>query len=165
MADYPVIFSLRDAVSGNGFLAGITLTGYALMTKESDEKWWMYGVRPGAIAECGATPEEAFLRFRNTYKNILFDFAEDNVDYSAFRQTVENFYYQADEEEEERWQQAFNAIRSKTFVPDDEFFGKLPKEAPETRPTQLNVVRLDAQAKRYRPTDNAVDYVALAKAA
>lgn len=165
MAHYPVMYTLRDAVSGNGFLAGVTLSGRALMTKESDGKWWVYGVRPGAIAESGATPEEAFLRFRNTYKNVLFDLAEGAKDYCTFRDSVENFYFQADDEEEERWQEAFNAIRSGNFVPDDEFFGKMPREAPETRPTQLHVARLDKQAQRYRPTDNTADYCALPKAA
>ncbi len=46
MPDYPVMFTVRDTVSGNGFLAGITLTGRALMTREADGKWWVYGVRP-----------------------------------------------------------------------------------------------------------------------
>jgi hypothetical protein len=165
MANYPLMFTLRDTVSGNGFLAGVTLTGRALMTKEPDGKWWVYGVRPGAIAETGATPEEAFLRFRNSYKNVLFDMAEGGHDYCAFRDTVEAFYFQPDDEEENRWQAAFEAIRSGTFVPDEEFFGKLPREAPEARPTQLHVARLDQQAQRYKTTDNVADYCALAKAA
>ena len=54
MASYPVMFTLRDTVSGNGFLAGITLTGRALMKREDDEKWWIYGVRPAAIARVAA---------------------------------------------------------------------------------------------------------------
>lgn len=143
MADYPVIFTVRDTVSGgNGFLAGITLTGYALMTKEADGKWWVYGVRPGALAEFGETPQEAFLRFRNTYKNVLFDLAEGNGNFQMFREKVERFYSQPEIEEEDRWERAFNAING-NFVPDDEFFGKLPREAPEKRPASLQVARLD----------------------
>lgn len=165
MTDYPVMFTLRDTVSGNGFLAGVTLTGRALMRKEDDGKWWVYGVRPGAIAETGNAPEEAFLRFRNTYRNVLFDMAEGSPDYEAFRGSVESFYFQPDPEEEGSWQTASDAIRSGSFVPDDEFFGKLPKEPPETRPTQLQVARLDAQAQRYTPSDNIPDYYALPRAA
>ncbi len=44
---HPMMFIFRDTISGNGFLAGITLSGRALMMEE-DGKWWMYGVRPGA---------------------------------------------------------------------------------------------------------------------
>ena len=165
MPDYPVMFTVRDTVSGNGFLAGITLTGRALMTREADGKWWVYGVRPGALAESGSTPEEAFLRFRTTYKNVLFDLVEGNGNFQMFRDKVERFYSQPEIEEEDRWEQAFNAIRSGNFVPDDEFFGKLPKESPEKRPTSLQVARLDEQAQRYKSTDNVADYFAIAKAA
>lgn len=165
MPDYPIMFTLRDAVSGNGFLAGVTITGRALMTREADEKWWVYGVRPGAIAENGSTPEEAFLRFRNRYKSVLFDIAETSLNYEAFREAVDGFYFQDDAEEEARWQAAFAVIRSGEFVPEDEFFGKLPKERPETRPTQIQVAHLDAQARRYTPTDNVPDYFALPAAA
>lgn len=165
MANYPVMFTLKDTVSGNGFLAGVTLTGRALMTKEADGKWWVYGVRPGAIAESGSTPEEGFLRFRNSYKNVLFDMAEGAIDYCAFRCAVENFYHQPDDEEEGKWNLAFEAIRSGKFVPDEEFFGKLPKEAPELRPTKLHVAQIDGQDQKFKPTDNVADYFALAKAA
>lgn len=169
MTNHPVMFTLRDAVSGNGFLAGITLSGRALMVREDDGKWWMYGVRPGAIAESGSTPEEAFLRFRNAYKNLLFDCAETSHTYELFRHNVEQFYQQPDKEEESSWEQAFRDLRSGKATPDDPFFAQLPKEDPEKRPTQITVERLDRESSRYTPTDNVPDYVSvpteLAKAA
>jgi hypothetical protein len=168
MPNYPVMFTLRDAVSGNGFLAGVTLSGRALITLEDDKKWWVYGVRPSAIAESGATPEEAFLRFRNAYKNVLFDFANDAASYDLFRQNVEAFYQQPDAEEENNWLGAFYALRSGKVAPEDAFFCSLPKEDPEKRPTQIAIERLDRQNSRYTPTDNVPDYMAvpeLAKAA
>src|ERR1700693_1648349 len=152
MADYPVMFTLRDTISGNGFLAGVTLTGRALMTNESDGKWWVYGVRPGAIAESGTTPEETFLRFRNAYKNLLFDFAEEAVNFDFFKRSVEQFYSQPDKEEEASWLGAFNALRSGKAIPDEPFFAQLPKEDPEKRPTQITVERLDKENSRYTPT-------------
>jgi predicted RNase H-like HicB family nuclease len=161
MSHYPVMFTLRDTVSGNGFLSGITLSGRALVLREDDGKWWMYGVRPGAIAESGATPEEAFLRFRNAYKNLLFDFAEDSHSYEVFRHNVEQFYAQPDHEEESRWSDALNALRSGQVVPDDPFFAQLPKEDPEKRPTHITVERLDKQNALYAPTDNVPDYMSV----
>jgi hypothetical protein len=168
MANYPVMFTLRDAVSGNGFLAGITLSGRGLMKREDDGKWWLYGVRPAAIAESGATPEEAFLRFRNAYKNLLFDFSEDSATYDLFKVNVEKFYAQPDKEEEDNWLEAFYALRSGKAIPEDPFFAQLPKEDPEKRPTQIAVERLDKADARYTTTDNVPDYVSgpqLAKAA
>ncbi|MFZ3217245.1 MAG: hypothetical protein WA192_14405 [Candidatus Acidiferrales bacterium] len=168
MTHYPVMFALRDAVSGNDFFAAVTLSGRALMTRENDGKWWMYGVRPGAIAESGTTPEEAFLRFRNAYKNLLFDFAEEAVNFDFFKRSVEQFYAQPDKDEEAAWLGAFNALRSGKAIPDEPFFARIPKEDPERRPTQITVERLDKDNTRYSPTDNVPDYVAgpkLAKAA
>ena len=52
--EHPIMLTLRDVISGDGFLAGITLSGRALMRQE-DGAWWMYGVRPAAIAEYGET--------------------------------------------------------------------------------------------------------------
>jgi hypothetical protein len=164
MPDYPVIFTVRDTVSGNGFLAGVTLTGRAIVCSE-DERWWVYGVRPGAIAESGTTPEEAFLRFRNRYKSVLFDFAEGAEKYENFREAVEKFYLQPDEAEENRWLAAFLALRSGKVQPEPPFFSTLPKEDPDKRPTQITVERLDKENTRYTSTDNVPDYFAMAKAA
>lgn len=165
MADYPVMFTVRDVVSGNGYLAGVTVSGRAVMCQEDDGKWWVYGVRPGAVAESGGTPEEAFGRFRNSYKNVLFDMAQECQTYEEFREAVERFYYQPDPDEEERWESAFKAIRRAGIPLDNDFFAKLPKQAPETRPTQLTVERLDKENARYKPTDNVNDYFALPTAA
>jgi len=164
MADYPVMFTVRDTVSGNGFLAGVTLTGRAIITQE-DGKWWVYGVRPGAIAESGSTPEEAFLRFRNRYKNVLFDFASSSDEYDGFRKFVEEFYHQPDADEEARWMAAYRALHSGEVKPEQPFFSTLPKEDPDKRPTQIAVERLDKENARYTSTDNVSDYFVMAKAA
>jgi hypothetical protein len=164
MPDYPVMFTVRDTVSGNGFLASVTLTGRAIMCYE-DGKWWMYGVRPAPIAESGDTPQETFLRFRNSYKNVLFDFAECSAKYENFREGVEEFYHQPDQLEEDRWTNAFRAIRRGEVTPEPPFFSALPKEDPETRPTQIAVERLDKENTRYTATDNVTDRFVMAQAA
>jgi len=161
MPNYPVMFALRDTVSGNGFLAGVTLSGRALVVREEDGKWWFYGVRPAAIAESGTTPEEAFLRFRNAYKNLLFDYASDAATFDLFRHEVESFYQQPDLEEEANWLEAFRALRSGKAAPEDPFFASLPKEDPEKRPAQITVERLDRENSRYTSVDNVPDYVAV----
>lgn len=166
MTHYPLIFTVRDTVSGDGFLAGVTLSGRALMVHEQDDgKWWIYGVRPGALAETGNTPQETFSRFRNSYKTVLFDIAEEVSNFEEFKQEVERFYYEPDEEEERRWMAAFLALRSGEVVPEPPFFSELPKEPPEKRPTQIAVERLDKANSRYTTTDNVPDFFAFAAAA
>lgn len=163
MPAYPLMFTFRDAVSGNGFLAGITLSGRALIIPEEDQKWWIYGVRPGAIAEIGETPQEAYLRFRNTYKNLLFDIASESADYEAFKAEVERFYSQPDGEEELCWTLAVETLRSGSLVPEPPF-ESLPKEPPENRPSSIAVMRLDI-AQRFTASDNVPDTYAVAAVA
>jgi len=154
MALHPLMFTFRDAISGNGFLAGVTLSGRALMVYD-DEGWWLNGVRPGGLAETGETPQETHLRFRNTYKAVLFDIAEEFGDFDGFKREVERFFYEPDDEEERRWTEAVQAARSGKVEPEPPF-ASLPKEPPESRPSQVSVERLDA-SKRFTPSDNIPD--------
>jgi len=162
MPDYPVMFTVRDAISGNGFLAGVTISG-RVTAREEDGQWWINGVRPSGIAAFGATPGEAFMRFRETYKNVLFDLAEEAERFEDFKSAVETFYFQRNEVEEACWETAFKAMRA-GGVPKEGFFSGLPTQAPETRPTQCTVEHLNKQA-RYQATDNVSDYLALPAAA
>lgn len=160
---YPLMFTFRDAVSGNGFLAGVTLSGRALMVKEGDEDWCIYGVRPAAIADTGTTPEEAYLRFRNRYKDVLFDIAEASPDFEAFKREAERFYYEPDVEEEQRWEESVKALRCGKVVAEAPFT-ELPKESPEHRPSDIAVSRLD-EKKRFQASDNVSDTYVMAAAA
>ena len=104
MTCYPLIFTYRDAVSGNGFLAGVTVTGRALITRE-DGKWWMYGVRPAGIAETGNTPNETFLSFRQRYSAVLFDIAAEAETFEAFKEEVERFFQSL-----KRWRRNYSKL-------------------------------------------------------
>jgi hypothetical protein len=164
MNSYPLMFTFRDAVSGNGFLAGVTLSGRALMVQEETHGWCIYGVRPAAIAETGTTPQEAYLRFRNRYKEVLFDISGESKDFESFRQETERFYYEPDAVEEQRWEDAFQALRNGTVVPREPFVCALPKENPESRPSQIAIARLD-EVKRFQASDNVSDTYVMAAAA
>ncbi len=162
IADHPLLFTFRDVISGDGFLAGITISGRILMTQE-DERWWVYGVRPAAIAENGSSPQGALLRFRNRYREILFDIAGEQRSFESFRQELERFFYEQDLEEERKWEDALARVRSATQDQPPPL-AELPKELPETRPTQITIERLDGEVrKRFMPSDNVLDtYSAIA---
>lgn len=152
---HPLMFTFRDIISGDGFLAGITVSGKALMLYE-DERWCIYGVRPGALAASGETPQGALLDFRKRFKEVLFDIADESRTFEAFRQEVERFFYEPDREDERRWEDALIAVRTGNFVPESPF-SELPKQSPEIRPTQITVERLDGESKRFMPSDNVAD--------
>jgi len=158
LKEHPLMITLKDAISGDGFLAGITLSGRALMRKEDDGKWWMYGVRPAGLAESGTTIEEAFLHLRERYREVLFDIAQESANFDEFRKEVEAFFYEPDAngEDERLWENALAAIRTGEVEPPTAFSG-LEKKSPETTPTQITVELLTAAGKRFMPSDNVRD--------
>ena len=159
--DHPLMFTFRDVISGEGFLAGITLSGRCVMVMENGE-YWMYGVRPGAISETSDSPKALLVSFRERYREILFDIADERRTFESFKEEVERFFLEPDPQEERRWEEAVQKIRLEELAPPEEL-SNLPTESPATRPSQITVERLDgAETKRFMPTDNVRDtFVAL----
>jgi hypothetical protein len=152
--EHPIMITLQDTISGDGYLAKVTMSGRTLM-RQDDGKWWMYGVRPAAIAESGCTVDEAFLRFRQAHKEVLFDIAQDSKSFAEFRNEVERFFNESDADEQ-AWDNALQAIRRGNIAPPDPF-SKLPRQSPEARPPRIEVERLDGQIKRFVASDNVTD--------
>ena len=162
LKEHPILVTLQDSISGNGFLARITMSGRTLM-REEDGKWWMYGVRPAGIAASGANIEEAFLRFRNSYKDILFDIAQESATFEDFATEVKRFFNEgdADNEDEQSWENALTVVRSGACNPPTAF-ANLPRRSPNTTPSFIKIERVDAEAKdlRLMPSDNVSDMYA-----
>ena len=166
LKEHPILITLQDAISGNGFLAGVTLSGGRALMRQEDGRWWMYGVRPAGIAEAGGTIEEAFLRFRNRYKEVLFDIALESNSFEQFKAAVEEFFYEGDKDDEDErlWEHALKAIRSgRCEAPEP--FAKLPREVPEQKPSQIRVQRLDQEGTRFVASNNVPDMYSLPTAA
>jgi hypothetical protein len=159
---HPLVFTLQNAIEGCGFLAGITITGKAVMERDDNGEWWMYGVRPGAIAAGGNTPNEAFLNFKNRYKEVLFDFAEECEGFAEFENVTESFFNAEDLEEEARWGRALEAVRrNDSALPEP--FNELPRRKAEEVPVGIQIERLeDKSRKQFKPTNNIQDSMAQA---
>ncbi len=165
MTNYPVMFTFQDAVSGNGFLSGIEIHGRAIMTREDDGKWWMYGVHPGGMAHFGDSVMEAYSKFRESYKTVLFDIAEETSNFETFRAEVLTFYWECAPEEEQRWDDAVQALRSGAVTPEAPF-AHFPRLTPEDRACRIEVRRLDQVASSYfSARNNLADTLALPIAA
>jgi len=158
---YPLVFTLQDVVTGCGFLAGIVVTGKAAMEHE-DGEWWMYGVCPGAIAGSGDTPKEAFIDFRNRYKEALFDLAEECKGFLQFRTAVEEFYTE-DKKESNRWDAALKILKeNESSIADP--FKKMPRKKPGEYDPGIRIERLEKKREsQLKPANNIQD--SLAKAA
>lgn len=159
---HPLVFTMQIAVEGSGFLAGILVSGKAVMEQDDTKEWWMYGVYPGAIAAGGETPNEAFLNFRNRYKEVLFDIAEESKGYLTFKTSTEEFFNQVDARELARWDEALEKVRSTGCEP-PEPFSKMPRKKAEEAPVRILVERLESKKPRqFKPTNNIQDSVSQA---
>jgi hypothetical protein len=154
---HPLVFTLQNAVEGCGFLAGITIHGKAVMERDENDEWWMYGVCPGAIAAGGKTPNEAFLNFRNRYKDVLFDIAEECGGFLAFKNATEAFFKAEDAEEKARWEQGLElARRTGSSLPEP--FTELPRRKAEDFPVGIQIERLEnKESQQFKPTNNIQD--------
>jgi len=162
LTSYPLIFSFRDAVAGEGFLACVTISGRARMVKE-DGKWWVYGVAPGALAENGSEPLAAHAAFRDAYRKVLYDLAADAETFEGFKELVEGFC-RPDDAEQALWFEAAEAIRSGKVTPEPPF-SELPRVNADARKCTVMVERLDQPQRIFSTKDNELDEYAITVAA
>jgi hypothetical protein len=157
------MLTLQDSISGNGFFARITMSGRTLMRQE-DGKWWMYGVCPAAIAASGENIDEAFRNFRDSYKQILIDAAQESKTFEEFEAEIRKFFEEkdADSEDERLWEAALATVRGVGGCEPPAPFSRLPRQLPEKNPSFIKVERIDAEAKdvRLTPSENVQDVYA-----
>lgn len=143
MNEYPLLFTIREIVEGQGFVAGIVCNGSALMVNEDADGWHCSGVEPGGLSELGETAPEAYYFFRQAFTDAVRILAGDSTNYSDFETRFNAFFAHKDTVEEQHWANARAAIRAGKDVGDGPF-KELPKETAE-EPRGCSVVRLDFQ--------------------
>ncbi len=153
MDAYPLIFKFKDLIAGPGFLAGVQIEGRVLMAEEKEDEnseWWLYGVSPGGIAQEGATPQEAYLNFREFFRGVLEDLAVNAGNFADFQKSVNNFVTEENKAQAAIWKETRNAIRSGALKPDGAF-SSLDKITDDAPARVVACVQLDAQ-KNWSPS-------------
>ena len=150
MKHYPILFTFRNKISGNGFLAKVAVHGKSLAVEE-EGGWWMYGVEPGDLAAGGATFNDAQAAFRKTFTAILFDIAEETEDFKSFKAEVAKFFRGVNQPTEQEWQAAVLEVRAGRITADAISDGLpiLPAESP--RSVEVKLLRF------FKPKDNVLD--------
>lgn len=143
---WPILFTHRGTILGNGFLAEIELKGRLIATPEV-EGVWLYGVNPGALAVSGRTLADANVELRNTLTRVFIDFAEDASTFDAFKTRVEQFFDETDSESVREWEDAVKCVRAGNVVGPE---GLIRADANEAR--YVNVTRKAVEA--VTPKDN-----------
>lgn len=112
MKRYPLVFSFRDLIAGNGFAAVVSMDGRVLLVEEDDQDTWMFGVQPGGIA--GGDPQRklAFSEFKKSYLSVLFDISAEATSFEQFKGKVTAFFDEINASSVEDWQKALNDVRT-----------------------------------------------------
>ncbi|MBI5486270.1 MAG: hypothetical protein HY905_02940 [Deltaproteobacteria bacterium] len=151
MKKYPLIFTFRDLIHGNGFVAGITMEGRVLLSEEPDGSFWMFGVQPGGLADGGRDRDAAFRAFKNGYLSVLYDIAAEAPGFDLFRAEVEELFCQVNEPNRSAWDLALADVRrTNASLPNLERRFDAESRAPE-----LQVVLVDTS--KATPASNKFD--------
>jgi len=112
MTWYPILFGFRDLIAGNGFLAGVAVNGRALLVRDDEDGYSMYGVNPGGMCAGGADVGEAQRAFREEHRKILFDIAADAENFEEFKAEAERFFDETNERMLLDWNKAVQQVRA-----------------------------------------------------
>ncbi len=123
MTQYPLFFTFKELVYGDGFVAECAMQGRALAVQEEEREWWFNGVEPGGLAERGETLNDAYFSFRDTLKEILFDISYTAETFEAFEAKVKRFMHDVNRPHDEDWWLSVEAGRK----------GELQAPAPNMR--------------------------------
>lgn len=110
----PLFFTFQDRVFGNGFLAEVEACGRAVAECNPDEEGmvWINDVQPGGIAAGAATRTAAYGKFREAYREVLFDIAEEEATFANFKKAVRQFFVEVCQPTDEEWWAAVVQVRA-----------------------------------------------------
>jgi predicted RNase H-like HicB family nuclease len=111
MTHYPLLYARRELVEGNGFIAGVAVSGRALMAEE-DGAFWVEGVNPGGFAANGNSPSEAVAEFCTAFRAVLFDIAHDARSFEEFSEEVSRFFNETSPPALAEWEEAVRQVRA-----------------------------------------------------
>ena len=108
---FPLFFTYHDRVFGKGFMADVISHGRMLAAIEADEHW-VYGVQPGSFAAGGETPPEALNAYRQSFREVLLDLADESESSMAFEAAVNGMFFDVNIVREQEWHSAVDKVRA-----------------------------------------------------
>jgi hypothetical protein len=146
---YPLLFTYRDTLFGNGFAVEVIAKNGRALCSHEEEGVWMYGVNPGGMAAFGADEKTAQSEFRRTFSEALNDLAVEARSFDEFSSLVREFFNDTNPGYERDWVAGVEAVREHRLQHDD-----LPKVSADTPRT----IAVEMKPKEsFTPADNRAD--------
>lgn len=119
LSQIPLVFSFKQVVLGNGFIAGVRMDGRALMEidkADGGEEVWLTGIAPVGITGGGADRSVAFAEFRNAWAEVVFDIAHEADSFDDFERSCKVFLSAEQDSLTRLWLDAVDAVRREQYV-------------------------------------------------
>jgi hypothetical protein len=122
---YPLVFSFRNLIAGNGYLAAVAMHGRVVLAEGiaaaegGDQETWMYGVQPGDIAGGAQEKTVAFAAFKKNYGDVLQDIAAEATSFEEFKTKATEFFNEVNEPNLADWERALLNVRAGNLALDD----------------------------------------------
>ncbi len=110
----PLLFTFKQLVMGNGFVAGVTMHGRALLEEEGDELW-ISGIAPVGLAGGGLDRDTAFAEFRKGWVSVLFDIASEADSFDDFKSQCSTFLGSESPHLTQEWESALASVRERNY--------------------------------------------------
>ena len=124
---YPLVFSFRDLIAGNGYVATVAMDGRVVLSEDETQETWMFGVQPGGIAGGDRQKAVALKEFKTSYLSVLYDIAAEATSFDQFKNKVMEFFGEVNAPNLADWNQALAEVRGGTLsLPD---FTKVKSDA------------------------------------
>lgn len=110
--NYPLFLRFTGTTLGRGFAAKVEFDGRLLAVQDADGGWWLHGVNPSAIADCGSSLEDANINLRESLRGVLAWIAGEAETFQAFQAAVERFVETTNEDYLADWEAAVERVRA-----------------------------------------------------
>ena len=158
---WPLVFSYRGRVKGQGFAARVICAVRVLAERQADGELWLSGSEPGWFAAGGATLQEANASLKTTFHGILLDKAEEASDFAIFRENLLVAFRDADRLVRKEWVAAW--IANKDGKLDCTPMEQLPRVVEEDASVWVDVVETRPRSGRApEPRGEDVQYAVAA---
>ena len=108
---WPLVFTYRGRVQGNGFTAVVDAVSRILAEEQVGNRIWMSGAQPGGFAAGGEGLDGAYAALKEMFRNMLLDTAEEAADFTTFRDELDRFFKDPDHLVAKQWQDVWTANR------------------------------------------------------
>lgn len=146
---YPLVFSFRDLIAGNGFVAVVSMGGRVVLAEEDDQDFWMFGVQPGGIAGGDRQQAVALKEFKNSYLTVLFDIAAEASSFKEFQDRVTEFFNDINEPNAADWNAALADARPKNLPLADLETVKAASRPPKLTIEEVTPARINSGVNEF----------------